>query len=275
MKILMRSLFWWLALTFLFCFSVEAGGLWLYEGGTADLGTAAAGRAAIAMDASTAAGNPAGMTRLERSQLTVAFQALFPNIKFDVDDSTFGGGDGGNAGYFTPAASFSYVHSVTSDFKLGIATGSYFGLGLDYSHDWAGRYYFQEGEFLTMVLNPVAAYRINKYLSVGGGFSLAVSKYRAKTAINNPEPRLGDGQLEFKDIDVGYGGNLGVLIEPSEGTRFGITYRSKVELEYKDDPDLDDAGPTLRAALNASGLAGSKLELDMVMPPSSDGQRLS
>lgn len=40
-----------------------AGGIWLYEMATPDQGTAAAGRAALAVDASTAWLNPAGMTR--------------------------------------------------------------------------------------------------------------------------------------------------------------------------------------------------------------------
>ena len=121
-----------------------AGGLWLYEGATPDLGTAGAGRAAIARDAATAGGNPAGMTRLKGSQFTVGVQSLFPQIKFDTEDSSFGGGNGGNAGYFTPAASFFYVHSLTPDLKFGVAADSYFGLGLDYDDDWAGRYYLQE-----------------------------------------------------------------------------------------------------------------------------------
>ena len=47
--------------------SAWAGGAYLYELGTSDLGTAGAGRAALAQDASTAAGNPAGMIRLEHS----------------------------------------------------------------------------------------------------------------------------------------------------------------------------------------------------------------
>ena len=66
------------------------------------------------------------MTRLKGSQMTAGAQTLFPQIKFDADDKSFGGGNSGNAGYFTPAASFFYVHSLTSDFKLGVATGSYF-----------------------------------------------------------------------------------------------------------------------------------------------------
>ena len=198
--------------------------------------------------------------------MTAGAQALFPQIKFDVEDKSFGGGDGGNAGYFTPAASFYYVHSLTSDFKLGVAAGSYFGLGLDYDDDWAGRYYFLEGQFLTFGVNPVAAYRINKYFSVGGGVSLVVSNYEAKTALRNLEPGRGDGRLEFEDYDVGYGANAGLMIEPKAGTRFGITYRSKVDLEYKDKPDLKRVGPLLQAALNVTGLAGTEVELDMEIP---------
>ena len=132
MRYILRKILLAVLLTLIMCPSIRAGGLWLYEEGTPDLGTAGAGRAAAAKDASTAGGNPAGMTRLKGSQFTAGAQALFPQIKFDTDDSSFGGGNGGNAGYFTPAASFFYVHSLTSDFKLGVATGSYFGLGLDY-----------------------------------------------------------------------------------------------------------------------------------------------
>jgi long-chain fatty acid transport protein len=266
MSVIFRKVLVAVLFTLIMCPSIQAAGLWLYESGTPDLGTAGAGRAAMAVDASTVGGNPAGMTRLEGSQMTTGAQALFPQIKFDVEDKSFGGGDGGNAGYFTPAASFYYVHSLTSDFKLGVAVGSYFGLGLDYDDDWAGRYYFLEGQFLTFGVNPVAAYRINKYFSVGGGVSLVVSNYEAKTALRNLEPGRGDGRLEFEDYDVGYGANAGLMIEPKAGTRFGITYRSKVDLEYKDKPDLKRVGPLLQAALNDTGLAGAEVELDMEIP---------
>ena len=45
--------------------AASAGGLFLYEIGTADVGLASAGYTARAQDASTAFTNPAGMTRLE------------------------------------------------------------------------------------------------------------------------------------------------------------------------------------------------------------------
>ena len=247
-----------------------AAGLLLYELGTPDLGTAAAGRAALAADAATAAANPAGMTRLDRSQSLAAFQGLYVNSRFDTDTADFGGGDGGNAGGFVPAGSLHYVHSLNPDWKLGISAGSYFGLGLDYGDSWAGRYYVTEAELLTFGVNPSVGYRVNEWLSVGGGFTIVYAELTQKAAINNSavpgQAGLGDGKLELEDDDVAYGFNLGILLEPRDDTRFGIAYRSEVDLEFKDVASLKNIGPVLQGILNLSGLAGSRVDIDMTIP---------
>ena len=246
------------------------GGLWLYEGGTPDLGTAGAGRAALAADASTASANPAGMTRLDRSQMLSAVQGLYVNSKFDTQSSGFGGDDGGNAGGFVPSGGLHYVHRVTDDFRLGISAGSYFGLGVDYGDDWAGRYYTTEAEMLTFGVNPGAGYRVNKWFSVGAGFSVLYATLDQKVAINNSavpgQAGLSDGKLEIDSDDVGYGFNLGVLVSPWSRTRFGLTYRSEVDLEFEDAASLKNIGPVLQGLLNASGISGSKVEIDMTIP---------
>jgi len=256
--------------TSLFATSAWGGGLWLYEMGTPDLGTAAAGRAALANDASTATANPAGMTRLERSQMLAGLQGLFFKSEFDSDSTTFSGGDGGDSGDFIPAGSLNYVHSLTENLKLGISAGSYFGLGVDYDDDWAGRYYVQDAELVTLGFNPGIGYRINDWLSIGGGVTILYAKLEQKAAINNAvaegDPTFPDGRIKFEDDDVGYGFNLGVLMEPRIGTRFGITYRSEVDIEFKDVANLKGVGPTLSAALDASGLTGSKIDMDMNLP---------
>jgi long-subunit fatty acid transport protein len=84
----------------------------LYETGAPDLGTASAGPAAMAADASTAAANPAGMTLLlDRSQLLVAAGALLPVTNFGVgSETTTEGSGGGNAGVFLPLGSFFWVY---------------------------------------------------------------------------------------------------------------------------------------------------------------------
>jgi hypothetical protein len=50
----------------------------LYETGAPDLGTASAGWAAMAADASTVATNPAGMTSLDRTLLMITSGAMLP-----------------------------------------------------------------------------------------------------------------------------------------------------------------------------------------------------
>jgi long-chain fatty acid transport protein len=99
--------------------SAHAGGFWLYEMGTPDLGTASAGRAALAKDASTVFGNPAGMTKLDRSQLLVGTQLGVGDIHFDRGSgTTVSGGNGGNASGVVPGGSLYYAQSVTPDLKL-------------------------------------------------------------------------------------------------------------------------------------------------------------
>lgn len=254
----------------LFCTPAWGAGLWLYEGGTPDLGTAGAGRAALAADASTAGANPAGMTRLERSQMLLAVQGIYVNSRFDTEVADFGGGDGGNAGGFVPSGGLHYVHSMTDDFKMGVSMGSYFGLGVDYAGSWAGRYYVTEAELVTLGVNPGAGYRVNDWLSLGAGFSIVYAELTQKAAVNNAavpgQAGLSDGRLEIEDDDVGYGFNLGVLLEPREDTRIGITYRSEVDLEFEDTAPLKNIGPILQGLLNLSGLAGSKVNIDMTIP---------
>ena len=250
--------------------SAFAGGLWLYEMGMPDMGAASAGRAAVGQDASTATVNPAAMTQLERSQSATAIQVLYIEARFDTDASTFGGGNGGNAGGVVPAGSLHYVHVYDDDLRFGISAGSYLGLGVDYGDEWAGRYYVTEAELMTFGVNPGIGYRVNDWLSVGGGVSLLSASLDQKAAINNAavpgQAGLADGSMELEDSDTAYGFNAGVLMEASEDTRFGITYRSKVELEFEDVLDLKNVGPVLQGLLNLSGLSGRKVDLDMTLP---------
>lgn len=252
---------WLLLLTVFFMLPglASAAGLWLYEQGTPDSGMAAAGRAALASDASTVGANPAGMTRLERTELLVGFAGLDVNAKFDISSANRSGGNGGNAGSFVPAGSLSYAHKLSPDLSIGIGAASYFGLGLDYDDDWAGRYYCQEAELVTFAVNPGIGYRINEQFSIGAGVSIVYGKLYQEIAVNNLAGRP-DGQLKLDEDDIGYGFNLGILYEPIRGTRFGLTYRSEVDLEFGDIASARGILPPLTL------LTGKKVDLDLTIP---------
>ena len=134
-----------------------AAGFWIYQMGTPDLGTASAGRAALAKDAATVFGNPAGMTSLDGSQLLVSPQLVIGDVHFDRGpDTTVAGGNGGNAAGTIPGGSLYFAHSVTPDIKLGFWSGSYFGGVVQYEDGWSGRYYGTKAELLTRLHEPLS-----------------------------------------------------------------------------------------------------------------------
>jgi long-chain fatty acid transport protein len=115
-----------------------ASGIWMYEHGTPEVGTANAGVAARAQDASTAMSNPAGMTRLERPEVMLGIQPIIMDVHFRPNASTTNTGPTGNADGVIPAASFSYVQPLSKNWRFGLSVGSYFGLGEKYEEDWMG-----------------------------------------------------------------------------------------------------------------------------------------
>jgi long-chain fatty acid transport protein len=71
-------------------------------------------------------------------------------------------------------------------------------------------------------------------------------------------------KLKADDTDIGW--NAGLLIEPAAGTRVGLTFISKVDLEYKDKPSFQGAGPVLNAALQVSGIDNAQTTFDFTLP---------
>ncbi len=257
--------------------SAHCAGIWLSENGSTGMGTATAGRVALANDASTAFNNPAGMTRLDRSQLQAGLVGLDIHSEFTgktsypgLDGSVETGGNGHNIGAITPVTNLSYVHVVTPDLRLGVTVGSYFGLALDYGDSWQGRYYVQRAELLTMGITPSVGYKVNNWLSVGGGATILYGKLKQDLAVNtsplggrNPD----DGTLEIDSNDIGYGYNLGIFLQPSESTRVGLTYISKVKLKFDDVATARNvpSGAPIWSAL-APRLNNSSLNLEWTIP---------
>jgi len=224
--------------------TARSAGISLYETGAPDLGTAGAGRAALAADASTAGANPAGMTLLDSSQLLVAAGAMLPAINFHVGPhTTTAGNGGGNAGVFLPLGSGFFVCKFSARLWLGLAAGSNFGLAVDYGKQWAGRYYLTRGSLLTGQATPSIAYRVNDCLSVGAGFTIVVGRLYNQVKVNNALRRVPDGRLSFESWDVEAGGNVGFLLQPISKLRIGLTYQSPIDFTFGFNPHTSGPWP--------------------------------
>ena len=143
--------------------TARAGGIAWYEVGTPDVGTASAGRGALALDASTAWTNPAGMARLDPgSQLMLGFVPAWFDTKFEAKAGTstdFEGDNGGQAGGFEPVISGFFTHTFASQFSIGAALVPSLSQNLEYGENFIGRYFTRRASLRTATLNPSVAFR--------------------------------------------------------------------------------------------------------------------
>lgn len=245
-----------------------AGGLTLYEISSRDLGLASAGYTARAQDASTVLTNPAGMMRLAGNQATAGAQLLYGNASFSQHGATntAGGGSGGNAIGWFPGASAFVSHRVAPQLAVGFGLAGNFGLSLEYDDHWVGRYYGREATLLGLSLLPSVAYLVNDRLSVGVTLNAMYGIFKNEVAVNNLSPGLADGVFRLDDRRWGWGANLGLLYELSEDTRFGLTYTSPVNLNFKPNARFSGLGPGLNAVLTKRGLLGAQIDLGVTVP---------
>ena len=122
-----------------------ASGFALLEQSASRLGTAYAGTAAAADDATTVFFNPAGMTSLREPEAVVSASGIEITSEFRNDSSVAAfaqplGDNGGDAGdwNFLPAAYF--VLPVGDELAFGVGVNAPFGLKLIYGNGWIGRF---------------------------------------------------------------------------------------------------------------------------------------
>lgn len=206
----------------------QAGGLYLYEIGTSDLGFAGAGTAARAEDASTLFANPAGMTRLAGDQMTLGVQALYGGLEYELDgQGALTGSDPGNVIGWFPGGSAFYSHSVSEKFKVGVGAYGNFGLAMDFGDSWAGKNLVGEMALIAMTIQPTAAYRLDDHWSLGAGLTANYGYFKLE------RERILSGDTRSQDDgDWAFGARLGVLYELANNTRFGLTWVSEAEYEF-------------------------------------------
>lgn len=217
--------------------TASAAGFQLLEQNASGLGNAYAGSAAIAENASTIFYNPAGMTQLKGTSVSVGVNAIRPSFTFRNDASTnptfmgggaATGGDGGDAGgKWAPLPNGYLAYQINDQWHVGLGFGAPFGLATEYDKDWAGRYHSIKFDIKTYNINPSVAYKVNDVLSIGFGVNWQrIEAEYVKQAV------LGAGVsarvTNTLDGDA-WGWNAGATIQASPDTRIGISYRSTIK----------------------------------------------
>jgi len=246
----------------------QAGGLMTYAYATPNVGLANAGAAARAQGPDTMADNIAGLSYLEGTQVSAGAEVLWSDLESSGLDTNVSGGNSGHAIKTTLIPSFFVSKQLDENWSLGFGSYSNFGTALNYDNDWAGRYFLQNGSMVGMSLVPGAAYRFNDEWSLGFGLQAMYASTDDQLAIDTRSTRfdpVADGKAQYKDSDWGYGGNLGLIYQPQPGTRIGLNYTSKIDIDFEDRLKLTP--PTGKAIDPAyKRLQGTKLGLSTEVP---------
>lgn len=234
-------------------------GFALIEQSASQTGNAYAGGAAFANDASTIFFNPAGMTRLP-AQVVGALHYVSPSAKFsggatDIFGNPVSGGNGGDAGEDGVIPNLYITAPLGNGLYAGLGINAPFGLSTRYDNNWEGRYQAIQSELRTVNFNPSVAYRINPHLSVGAGVSLQYIDAKLTQAVDQGSlcaptqaqlqalgvpgadpalcagltPQSSDGRAKVEGDNWAGGFNVGLLYEPTQQTRIGLSYRSEVK----------------------------------------------
>jgi len=239
-----------------------AGGLYIYEmANTTDIGTAGAGLAAKAQDASVVFNNPAGMTRIKQPELLAGGVAFYLKAPFDTGTGTTMSGPDSNTSEYFGGGNISYVHPLGNDFTFGVSTQNFFGLALDWNSKWKGRHTSHNEWLIAPQVQPTLAYKINDTLSVGAGAALTYGYLKTKFAVYSPATGT-DGRAKIEDTDTAVQGNFGIMIEPSKDTRIGIRYLTETSLDFEDKISTSGVGPVEDAVLDDLGA----IDLGLKMP---------
>jgi len=247
----------------------NAGGIMLYEYATDNVGLANAGAAARAQGPSTLASNPAGLAFLPGTQVSGGLQVVHGHLSFDEQAGSLPGDDSGQILEWLPSGSFFISHEVNQALSVGFGLYGDFGLAEEYDEDWSGRYFIQEASIMGVSLAPSMAYRLNEQWSLGLGLRAVYGELETHVAVDNNPLGVGtfaDGQLHYKGDDWGYGANLGVIYQPRAGTRIGLNYTTEVDLEFEDRLNIEGLRPALASLLEARGILGAPLRIDMSIP---------
>lgn len=220
-----------------------ASGFALNEQSVSGMGTGFAGRSSTADDASTVYGNPAGMSRLKREQITVGGAAVI--AKTDIKDGrgTFGGSNDGDMVPVVGVPMGYYVKPIDDHWSVGFGVYVPFGLITDYEHGFAGRYFGSKSEVQVVTFQPTVSYAFNDKVSIGFGPTInRIDGALESATLNTASLGRNDGKVKISGDDTAVGYNIGILVQATDSTRVGLTYHSMVDYKLKGDTKIQGTG---------------------------------
>ena len=194
--------------------------------------------------------NPAGLAFVEGNQIlgNLIYVNAISSVKNSGQTSKNHKDDN-----FIPTL-FANYHIPGTNLTAGVGTYTPFGLATSYGKTEFTRFASIDSELKLFYISPTVSWQPVSYLSVGGGLSFVHSSEVLSRALFLGAVGVGEGRLRITDTDDALGYHLGILLGPFSNIKFGLTYRSRVDLNFDQaDVKFTDAAFTGGATTTVRG----------------------
>ncbi len=243
-----------------------------------ELGQAFSGAPTNTEDGSMVFFNPAAMSQVHGKLVSVSGYIVMPSVTFKNDASQLSpliggtplqGGNGGDSASLAFIPNFYYVQSLTERFTFGLGVNVPFGMRNSYQSDWKGRYQAIDSELETININPALSLKITEKMSFGAGFNIQYLQSKLTNAIDFGTvclqvsgsmscasqgllPQAADGHVRLKGDSMGLGYNFGIFYTPSQNTRLGASYRSRINHDVTGNANFSVPGNAIALSQNGA-----------------------
>jgi len=203
----------------------------------------AQGNAVVARthDASAVLFNPAGLTQLERAEVSVGASFVTPFIEYH--------GNGISEDMDTQINTIPNVYYaspiINNTLAAGIGITVPYGLSGEWEEDGFSRYVVTDFYLQVININPTITYKPFSFLSVGAGFDYYTTEFDLERRLNLGalnssltgtaiDPSTSEGYQDIDDMHGdGYGYNVGILYNITPRHSIGASFRSKADIDVK------------------------------------------
>jgi long-chain fatty acid transport protein len=225
--------------------SAVAQGFQVNEHGSCVMGRGGTGTASPCADGSAMFYNPAGLFARKGWTISGGVTGINANGGFTSDRS---GVKTDLTNGWVPVPHF-YAHWTGDRFAAGIGAFVPYGLGTTWPDTFEGKFAGYDNNLMNFYIQPTAAFKVTPILTIGAGFDFVYGTVRLTQRADlstNPVPGFGgvtfgqlgvpsetqfaDGQL--KGHGTGYGGHVGIIVQPNDRVSFGVKYLSRVKMTY-------------------------------------------
>jgi long-chain fatty acid transport protein len=217
----------------------QAAGFQLAEYSATGLGRAYAGEAAMADNASAQWRNPAMLTYLKGTQISVGAIYVNPNVDVNgtVSHSLLGTTQASAKDFAHDAVipNFYLSHQLNEQLVLGFALGTNYGMETELGNDFAASHFGNQASVITKEANLNIAYQVTTEFSIGGGVRYVMGEGHfgatapAKNALALPQ---GTTLKYMEGEDNSWGWQVGTTWQINETNRIGASYKSEVMMDF-------------------------------------------